>query len=268
MAIKILLDPGHYAGYNKVSCGYSEGTRMWTLYTYLAYALKQYGFTVGVTKNSAASYPKTSSGEDDITARGRKAAGYNLMLSLHTNACSTASVNRPEVIYPINGNGRILAVNIAYALQKLMGLQTYKVFSKKNSSGTADYYGVIRGASSVGTTCLIIEHTFHTNPTMAKWMMSDANIKKMAECVAATVASYYGYTKKEDEIDMTEKELRALIKEVVGDILKGEDTTVSGWVTDEMATAKAKGISDGSRPGGYATRQEVVAMIVRALDVK
>ncbi len=44
--------------------------------------------------------------------------------------------------------------------------------------------------------CLIVEHTFHTNNTMAKWLLVDANLTKVAQCVADTVAAYYGYAAK------------------------------------------------------------------------
>lgn len=266
MTIKILLDPGHYKGYNTAAYGYSEGTRMWTLYTYLRPMLEAYGFKVGVTKSSASDYPKTQNGEDNITGRGRKAKGYNLMLSLHTNACGTQGVNRPVVIYPISGKCKNLASNLGASLQKCMGLQQYQIMSKKSNSSNADYYGVIRGAASVGVPCLIVEHTFHTNNNMAKWLMSDVNLKKVAKCVADTVAQYYGYKIKEDEIDMTKDEVKKLVKETVNEILEGENTTVSNWAKDEMDKAIKAGITDGSRPGGYAKRQEVIAMLVRALN--
>lgn len=194
MAIKIMIDPGHFEGWNKVACGYAEGTQMWKLSQKLIPMLRAYGFTVGCTKSAINDYPKTSSGEDNITQRGRNAAGYDLMLSLHTNACGTESVNRPVIIYPISGKGKDLAGKLGAALQKCMGLQTYQIFQKYNSAGNADYYGVIRGAASVGVPCLIIEHTFHTNNTMAKWLLSDTNLTTVARCVADMVAAYYGYT--------------------------------------------------------------------------
>lgn len=193
MAIKIMIDPGHYEGWNKVSCGYAEGTQMWKLSQKLIPMLKAYGFTVGCTKGSINDYPKTSAGDDNVTQRGRLAAGYDLELSLHTNACGTESVNRPVVVYPISGKTKDLAGKLGAALQACMGLQAYQTYQKYNSAGTADYYGVIRGAAAVGVPCLIVEHTFHTNNTMAKWLLNDENLTAVAKCVASTVADYYGY---------------------------------------------------------------------------
>lgn len=192
MAKKILLDPGHMKGCNYMAAtGYSEGTQMWKLYTYLRPMLEAYGFTVGTTRTSSEDYPGRP-GEDNITGRGRMAAGYDLMLSLHTNACGTESVNRPVIIYPVSGKCKDLSEKLGAALQSCMGLQQYQTMQKYNSAGNADYYGVIRGAAQMGVPCLIVEHTFHTNNTMARWLLSDVNLKKVAQCIADTVAGYYG----------------------------------------------------------------------------
>lgn len=64
--------------------------------------------------------------------------------------------------------------------------------------------------------------------------------------------------------NMTEKELNALIDKRVKEILKGNNTQVSAWARDEYAEAVADNITDGTRPGGYATREEVAVMIERA----
>lgn len=265
MAIKILLDPGHYYGVNAMPNGYCEGTQMWKLYTFLRPMLEAYGFTVGTTRYSTKEYPKDGKGNDFIEGRGRMSKGYDIMLSLHTNACNTESVNRPVVIYPISGKGKDLADKLGAALQACMGLQKFQTYSQKNSSGTADYYGVIRGAAAVGVPALIVEHTFHTNNKMALWLKSDANLQKVAQCVADTVAKHYGYTKKEDVTDMTKEELEKLIDERVKKILAGEGSEASAWAKKELEEAKANGITDGTRPLGYATRQEVACMVVRSL---
>ena len=269
MAIKIYLDPGHYHGVNMMPNGYSEGTQMWKLYTFLRPMLEAYGFEVDTTRYSSFTYPKDGNGNDFIEGRGRMSKGADILLSLHTNACNTESVNRPVIIYPINGKAKDLADKLGAALQSCMGLQNYQIYSKVNSSGTADYYGVIRGAAAVGVPALIIEHTFHTNNAMATWLKSDANLKKVAQCVADTVAKHYGYYKKEkDVLDMTEAELTKLIDARIAAVLKGDGTQVSNWAKDELTEAKALGITDGSRPQGYTTRQETAAMVLRAIKKK
>lgn len=70
----------------------------------------------------------------------------------------------------------------------------------------------------------------------------------------------------EDEIDMTKAEIEKLIDERVKKILLGEGTLPSTWAKPEIEAAKAAGITDGSRPLGYATRQEVACMVYRSLN--
>ena len=61
---------------------------------------------------------------------------------------------------------------------------------------------------------------------------------------------------------MTKEETLALINEV----LTGAGTKLSGWAAKEGLWDKAveQGITDGTRPGGVATREEVVSIIMRA----
>lgn len=60
--------------------------------------------------------------------------------------------------------------------------------------------------------------------------------------------------------DVTEERVR----EIVMEILRGENTTVSKTLAPELAEAVEKGITDGTRPGGYATRAQVAVMALRA----
>lgn len=74
---------------------------------------------------------------------------------------------------------------------------------------------------------------------------------------------YLSIEESEDEIDMTEKEMIALIDKRIADKLIGADTKPSEWAEKVVAEAKALGITDGSRPQGYAKREEVAAMVLR-----
>ena len=195
MAVKIMVDCGHFSGYNKYSLiggTTSEGNVVWNIGQYLIPMLRNYGFEVGTTKSSINAYPGAP-GDDNITARGRMAKGYDLFISLHTNACGTESVNRPVVIYPVSGKCKDLAGKIGAKLQSVGGWQNYQVYSKYNSAGTADYYGVIRGAAQVGVPGLIIEHTFHTNKAAASFLSNGNNQYKLAQALAEVIAAYYGY---------------------------------------------------------------------------
>lgn len=204
---KIIIDAGHYGGYNQspVYKQYNEGDQMWKLSQYLITALKEYGFTVGTTKTSINGYPK-SSGKDDVYKRGQMAKGYDLMLSLHSNACGTESVNRAVVIHPMSGKSKGLAAKLGECVKSAMSVSSYQIAQRDYNTGTfyydgkarngKDYYGVIRGAVAQGVQCVIIEHGFHTNTAVAKWLMSDANLKKLAEAEAKVLAEHYGMKKQ------------------------------------------------------------------------
>ena len=67
-------------------------------------------------------------------------------------------------------------------------------------------------------------------------------------------------------LGVSEDMLRCMIisKRYMDALLKGAGTDPSGWAADELAEAVAAGITDGSRPRGYATREEAAIMVKRA----
>lgn len=191
MTIKIMLDAGHYSNYNqsKVHKSYYEGNMVWKLQSYLKKELEEYGFKVSVTR--------TSRDKDKaLYDRGYMAKGYNVFLSLHSNACDNESVDRVVVIKGYD-QPDTLAKKFGTELTKLMKVkQNYQIYTKKNSSG-GEYYGVLRGAKAAGVANrFILEHGFHTNTNTAKWLCNDENIKNIAEVEAKVLADHYGYKKK------------------------------------------------------------------------
>lgn len=74
----------------------------------------------------------------------------------------------------------------------------------------------------------------------------------------------YLYNINKEITDMTENEIKKIVEDVVKTILKGNNTEVSAWAKELVNEAIKDGITDGSRPGGYATREEVAVMIERA----
>lgn len=203
MGKKILLDAGHYKGYNvsNVYKSYIEGDKMWTLHQLLKKELESYGFIVGVTRSSV---------EKDlaVTSRGQLAKGYDLFLSLHSNACDTESVDRVVIIKGYDMDDK-LSKALGEELTKVMGVkQAHQTMIKKNSSNTSDYYGVLRGADSVGCkNRILIEHGFHTNTATAKWLYQEANLKKISEAEAKIIAEHYGYKKATASTNTSDKKI-------------------------------------------------------------
>lgn len=67
-------------------------------------------------------------------------------------------------------------------------------------------------------------------------------------------------------LNISEDMLRGMIvgMRYVDALLKGAGTDPSGWAADELEEAVAAGITDGTRPRGYATREEAAIMVKRA----
>lgn len=187
---KVCLDAGHYGNYNRspVVSGYYESVRMWKLTELLAAELTARGIHVVKTRTNQAT-------DLALTSRGRKAKGCDLFVSMHSNAASSESVDYPLAIVPLNGTGTALGQKLADCVCSVMGTaQKGRTATKRGSNG--DYYGVIRGAVSVGVPGIILEHSFHTNTRAANWLMSDANLKKLAQAEAECIAAYLGVETK------------------------------------------------------------------------
>lgn len=201
-AIKILLDPGHdKAKYNQgAATGYWEGAQMWKLYQFLRPALEKRGFIVAGTKNRCDQ-------SVDVVTRGRMARGYDVFLSLHSNACGDPAVDRPVGIYfvddacgAIDEESKELAKLLSETVAEIMGTrypaQQYSQKSSRDRDGDGskndDYYGMLYGCHQVGVPGIILEHSFHTNPEAAQWLMDDDNLRALAEAEADALAEYYG----------------------------------------------------------------------------
>lgn len=187
---KVCLDAGHYGNYNAGAVkGYYESVRMWKLTELLAKELTARGITVIKTRSNQAT-------DLALTSRGRKAKGCDLFISMHSNAASVDSVDYPVAYVPLNGTGTAIGQKLADIVADVMGtVQKGRTATRKGSTG-ADYYGVIRGAVSVGVPGIILEHSFHTNPKAAAWLMNDANLSKLAKAEADCIAEWLKGTAK------------------------------------------------------------------------
>lgn len=241
--LKICLDAGHFGKQNnnpKISPVYWESLMAWDLHLMLKEELEKYkGVTVITTRADEAK-------DLGLEARGKKAKGCDLFISLHSNACDTESVDRPVVIYPVSGKCKSLAESLAGAVRMVMQTNDpWRTYQRWNSAHNADYYGVIRGAASVGVPGLIIEHSFHTNTRSAKWLQSAANLRKLAEAEAEVLAVEYGLVRKGCPFT---------------DVKEGK------WYYDDVLWAYENGITSGISAdkfgvGQPCTREQVVAML-------
>lgn len=187
---KVCLDAGHYGNYNAGAVkGYYESVLMWKLTELLAKELTARRITVIKTRSNQAT-------DLALTSRGRKAKGCDLFLSMHSNAASVESVDYPVAYVPLNGTGTAIGQKLADIVADVMGTVQKGRTATRKGSGGADYYGVIRGAVAVGVTGVILEHSFHTNPKAAAWLMSDDNLAKLAKAESDCIAEWLEGTAK------------------------------------------------------------------------
>lgn len=189
--IKICLDAGHVGTkYNQspVVKTYYESAMVWALHLKLKAELEARGFEVITTRADI----NTDLG---VYNRGAASKGCDVFISLHSNACSTESVDYPVVYRAYDNKNGVdgLALQIAKKIGELMGTkQAGRTATRKNSAG-GEYYGVLRGARAVGTPFyMLIEHSFHTNTAATKWLQVDANLDKLAVAEAELLADYFG----------------------------------------------------------------------------
>ena len=197
-----VLDAGHYGpNYNKgAASGYYESARMWELTNLQADLMRSIGIEVILTRSNRDK-------DQELTQRGRMARDADIFESLHSNACNVPTVDRPVGIYlvdddcgPIDEQSREFARLMAQAVRDCMDTNDPAniIFRKSDRDRDGDglknddYYGVLYGAHQVGTPAIIMEHSFHTNPRMAEWMMSDANLQKLALAKTAAYAEWFG----------------------------------------------------------------------------
>lgn len=211
----ITVDAGHYSKYNKspVNSNYYEGDIVWDISEKLTSSLILKGVGVINTRNN-------KDKDLDLITRGKKSAGSDLFISIHTNACGTESVDRVEaIVLSPNNNTTIdnissdIGIKLVDAVKNSMDLtSSSKVYNKKSSkdrdkNGILDdeYYGVLEGAREVGTPALILECGFHTNKKTTDWLLVDSNRQKLADSISNTIVEYFNLNNKTNGTPVIDK---------------------------------------------------------------
>ena len=199
--MKICLDAGHGEGYNPSPCGYgyAEGTRMFEFQQHLKRELEACGAEVRCTRGKVT---------DDLSLweRASVGEGCDLLLSLHSNAAGSGIAEGTDyvaVFASVHADAAQLelAKALSEAVAACMGTeQTPQVHQWWNSANTAEYMGVIRHAHTLGVPALLIEHSFHTDSSVTRWLMDDANLKALAQAEADVIARHYDLKKEDSEM--------------------------------------------------------------------
>ena len=187
MAKKVMIDPGHAPGnVNRGPTGHYEYQSNWKVSNYLKAALTRCGIQADLTRKE--------NEDPSLAARGRKARGYDLFISEHSNALN-GTARGVEVYYSLRRpNDKPHAEALAAAVSKVMGNPNRGAKTKAYSAGsTLDYYGVIRNAEAVGCPHIFLaENGFHDNPVDEAFLKQDSNLKKIAEAQAKVICGILG----------------------------------------------------------------------------
>jgi len=186
--MKICLDAGHFGKYNQSPAdnGYYESELVWKLHLLQKKYLERYGIEVITTRDD----PDT---DRRLFERGAASRGCDLFISDHTNAVGSGvnnSVDYPAAYCAINGSADGIGMALAQCVEVIIETsQEARIEHRRGKNG--DYYGVLRGATAVGTPALILEHSFHTNAEIVRWLMNEGNLDRLARAEADTIALYY-----------------------------------------------------------------------------
>jgi len=189
ITMKICLDAGHYGKYNQspADSRYYESDMVWKLTELQKKYLQAYGIEVITTRTNQAT-------DKALYDRGTASKGCDLFVSNHSNAVASTvntSVDYPVSYCAVNHSADDIGLILAQGVEIAMGTkQAARIEHRSGSNG--DYYGVLRGATAVGTPALILEHSFHTNATITAWLLNDANLDALAKAEVEAIAAYYG----------------------------------------------------------------------------
>lgn len=194
--MRICLDAGHFGKYNPSPCNakYYESDMTWKLHLLLKTELEKRGFEVITTRTNQAT-------DLGLEARGKKSKCCALFLSLHSNAGASSADYSMACCLVNDKNTNIddisvdLGKKLADKVSEIMGSNHAGTVYRRKGNGGADYYGVLRGAKSVGTPAILLEHGFHTNPANTAFLLVDKNLEKLAVAEADIIADYFSVSK-------------------------------------------------------------------------
>ncbi len=188
--MRICLDVGHYGKYNQspADSWYYESDMVWKIHLLQKKYLEEYGVEVVTTR------PEQTE-DRGLYERGAASAGCDLFISNHSNAADKEYIDYPIAYCAINGRTDGNGQALAQCIDQVMGTaQKARIEHRKGSHG--DYYGVVRGATAVGTPGLILEHSFHTNSKATAWLLNEENLDILAKAEVETIVSHYGLKKE------------------------------------------------------------------------
>ncbi len=232
--IKVMIDPGHGPGnVNKGPTGYYEHEGNWKISNFLKDILESVGNQADLTR--------TIGENPNLYTRGKKAQGYDLFISEHSNA-SNGEARGVEAYYDFSKPyDEELAKKIIESVASVMGNNSRRANTRvytQDDGKTYNYYGVIRSASA--TNCkhiVLVENGFHDNIEDEAFLKEDENLRKIAQAQANAIYEFFN------------------------------DNEIVHWAEKHKKSLEAKGIPIyDTRYDEPMTRGEVFALLDRIIE--
>lgn len=208
--MRVCLDAGHYGKYNRSPAvsEYWESEQMWKLHMLQKKYLEQYENVEVITTRSNKDVDR------DLFGRGYASKGCDLFISDHSNAVGSGVNNTVDyvAVYHLYNDtttrvddiSKEIAEKLAPVIASVIGTNqkpqtlSRRSDSDKNHDGMLNdnYYGVLNGSRQAGTPGILIEHSFHTNERIARWLMDDSNLDRLAKAEVEVLAEYFCLRKK------------------------------------------------------------------------
>lgn len=251
----IALDAGHYLGTPGKRCLKSidpAETREWTLNARIA-------DKVGVLlKGYRCQTMRTDdvSGQKDVTLARRNNIANNLgaavLVSFHHNAGINGGSGGGLVVYRHPDSGMESKV-LQETIYRHVAARTGLVGNRATPMSTANHQ-ITRNAKQPA---VLIEFGFMDSTTDTPIILTNEFADQAALGVVDALVEVYGLEKSTDE-DL----IRRIVREELAAMeTEREKLPASDWAAERLLEAKSEGITDGTRPRSYATREEVALMV-------
>lgn len=256
----ICLDAGHYLGTPGKRCLKRidpNETREWVLNSRIADKVQQ----------RLAGYDCTtirvddSDGKSQVTLDERtamaNAAGADAYISIHHNAGINGGKGGGIVVFAAPGcseQSKVLQEAVYRHTVDTTGLR-----GNRSNPMPERGYKVLRDTIMPA---ILGEFGFMDSTTDTPIILTERFADQVADGIVAALVEVYGLEEK----DMNEEQVRAIVRSELARMEKDRSVQPpSSWAKELLEEAKRKGITDGTRPRSFATREEVALMVNAAV---
>lgn len=248
--MNILLIAGHGNGDpGACGCGYQEANETRRMAAAVKPKLEAYGFDVVLFDTMQNAFDTLRYGGSLPLAGVEYVAEFHLNAGV-SDAVGNGATTGTEILVHSSEGGTSVEETV---LQKICSLG----FKNRGVKKRSDLL-VMNTVFANGISHALIETCFVDDAD--DMMLYEQNFDAIASAIASGIAEGFGMETEEEEMQFTEEEA-AWLKQLYA---KSKETAASDWAADVVKEAKKDGITDGSRPRDVCTREEAVAMIVRA----